>query len=137
MICYVPQSLRPLILQQLHDNAGYQGIERTVVLIRERFYWPTVQIDVEKYCKQCRRCVLAKEPTLKVKTKMFHLTANQPLDVVAIDFTVLEMSSSGFENVLVLTDIFSKFVLTVPTRDSGTSIDSRFFPALWHSQKNP
>jgi transposase InsO family protein len=116
-LMYLPQALIPLILQQLHDNAGHQGIERTVALIRERFYWPTIQTDVERYCKQCKRCILSKEPTPKVKPLMYHLIANRPLDIVAIDFTVLESSSSGIENVLVLTDIFSKFVLTVPTRD--------------------
>ena len=113
----VPQSLIPLILKHLHDNTGHQGIERTVTLIRDRFYWPKIQQDIEKYCKQCKRCILAKEPTPKIKPKMYHLTASQPLDIVAIDFTVLESSTSGIENVLVLTDIFSKFSLTVPTRD--------------------
>jgi transposase InsO family protein len=113
----LPQSLKPIVLQQLHDLSGHQGIERTVSLIRERFYWSTIRQDVEKYCKLCKRCIVAKEPTPKVKTKMFHLSASRPLEVVAIDFTMLEMSSAGIQHVLVLTDIFSKFVLTVPTRD--------------------
>ena len=38
----VPVSLVPLILQQLHDFAGHQGIERTTALVRDRFYWPSV-----------------------------------------------------------------------------------------------
>lgn len=113
----VPQTLVPIILQQLHDFAGHQGIERTVSLVRDRFHWPTVLDDVKKHCQQCRRCILAKEPKPKVKTKMSHLTASRPLEIVAMDFTMLDKSSSGIENVLVLTDIFSKFVLSVPTRD--------------------
>ena len=52
----VPVSLVPLILQQLHDFAGQQGIERTTALVRDRFYWPSVLSDVIKYCKNCRRC---------------------------------------------------------------------------------
>lgn len=36
---------------------------------------------------------------------------------MAIDFTVLEPSSSGIENVLVMTDVFSKYTLAVPTLD--------------------
>jgi hypothetical protein len=111
---YLPQSLIPLILQQLHDHAGHQGIERTVALIRERFYWPTIQTDVERYCKQCKRCILSKEPTPKVKPLMYHLIANRPLDIVAIDFTVLESSSSGIEIVLVFTDVFPSWSLQFP-----------------------
>ena len=113
----LPKSLIPLVLQKLHDSAGHQGIERTVALVRERFYWPTIQHDVENHCKTCKRCILAKEPSPKIKPKMYHLTANRPMEIIAMDFTMLEMSSSGIENVLVLTDIFSKYVLTIPTRD--------------------
>ena len=51
-------------------------------------------------------CIVAKEPVPKVKVTMKHLIANYPLDIVAMDFTILEKSSSGIENVLVLTDIF-------------------------------
>jgi hypothetical protein len=113
----LPESMKPLVLKHMHDFAGHQGIERTSQLIRERFYWPTLHKDVEIYCRNCRRCVVAKEPVPKVKVKMAHVISNYPLDVVAMDFTVLERSSSGYENVLVLTDIFTKFVLTIPTRD--------------------
>lgn len=113
----LPESLKTLVLHHMHDLAGHQGIERTVALVRERCYWPTLHKDVEFYCSHCRRCVIAKEPVPKVKVKMKHLTASAPLDVVAMDFTLLEKSSSGIENVLVITDIFTKFVVAVTTRD--------------------
>ncbi len=116
-LIFLPQSLIPIVLQKSHDAAGHQGIERTVSLVRERFYWPTLLKDVEHYCKNCKRCMMAKEPTPKIKPKMYHLIANSPMDVIAIDFTVLEPSLSGVENVLVISDIFSKYVITIPTRD--------------------
>jgi hypothetical protein len=34
-----------------------------------------------------------------------------------MDFTILEKSSDGRENVLVLTDVFTKFTHAIPTRD--------------------
>ena len=37
------------------------------------------------------------------------------MEVVAIDFMVLEKSSSGHKNVLIITDIFSKFPVAVRT----------------------
>ena len=106
----------------MHDFTGHQGIERTENLVRERFYWPTLHNDVEFYCRNCNRCIVAKEPVPKVKVKMKHLIANYPLDIVAMDFTVLEKSSSGIENVLVLTDIYTKFTVTIPTRDQTAKI---------------
>lgn len=38
---------------------------------------------------------------------MRHLTASEPLECVAIDFSVLE-KAQGLENALVVTDIFTK-----------------------------
>ena len=38
-----------------------------------------------------------------------------------MDFTQLEPASDGRENVLVLTDVFTKFTVAVPTRDQRAS----------------
>ncbi len=43
--------------------------------------------------------------------------ASRQLEVVAIDFTVLEKASDGCENVLVVTDVFTKFTQAYPTKD--------------------
>ncbi len=43
--------------------------------------------------------------------------ASRPLEILAIDFTLLERASNGCENVLVITDVFSKFTQAYPMRD--------------------
>lgn len=48
---------------------------------------------------------------------MGHLLASRPNEVLAIDFTILEPSRTGIENVLVMTDVFTKYSMAVPTRD--------------------
>ena len=45
----LPRSLRHLAFHQLHSNAGHMGRDRTLSLMRERFYWPHMTRDVEKY----------------------------------------------------------------------------------------
>lgn len=50
-------------------------------------------------------------------TSVGNLLASQPLEVVAMGFTVLEPSSDRRENVLILTDMFSKFTVAMPTRE--------------------
>jgi hypothetical protein len=114
-VIVLPLTLRTTVLQQLHDFMGHQGIERTTQLAQARCYWPTLRADVTEYCKQCKRCQVAKEPTPKTKTVMSHLIANRPLQIVAIDFTLLEKSTSGHENILVITDVFTKFTIAIPT----------------------
>ena len=112
----LPTSLKGRVLGELHDNLGHQGVDRTLSLCRSRFFWPGMSTDVERYCQNCHRCLVAKTKP-KVRPTMGSIFAQKPQEVVAIDFTVLERSSNGFENVLVMTDVFTKFSQAIPTRD--------------------
>ena len=102
----LPQSLQIEVRRALHDDQGHQGCERTLSLVRQRCYWPHLQSTVEKWCRECSRCAVAKAVVPKIRTFPGTLLASQPLEIVAIDFTVLERASDGRENVLVVTDVF-------------------------------
>ena len=52
-----------------------------------------------------------------VRPPISNLLANKPLEILAVDFTQLEKSSDGRENVLVLTDVLTKFTMAFPTKD--------------------
>lgn len=112
----LPTSLKQRVLEELHDNLGHQGVDRTLSLCRNRFFWPGMAADVERYCQNCHRCLVAKTKP-KVRPTMGSILAQKPQEVVAVDFTVLERSSNGLENVLVITDVFTKFTQAIPTRD--------------------
>ena len=60
----LPSSLRPDVLQELHDGMGHQGVERTLGLIRPRAYWPGMTEDVRQYIRACERCTLGKHPAM-------------------------------------------------------------------------
>ena len=77
--------------------------------------------DVEDWCKNCKRCVLAKTSQPKVNTAMGSLLATKPLEVLEIYCTILEKASGGRENVLVMTDVFTRMAHAVPTRDQKAS----------------
>lgn len=49
----------------------------------------------------------SKMPVRGVKPLITNLLAFRPLDIVAMDFTLLEKSSDGRENVLVITDVLT------------------------------
>lgn len=110
----LPAALKDDVLKQVHDGHGHQRIQRTLELLRQRCYWPGMSSEVAQWCQTCGRCQVAKEQPV-ARNYMGHLLASQPNEILAIDFTVLEPSRSGLENVLVMTDVFGKCMLAVPT----------------------
>ena len=127
----LPLCLREEVLNSLHDNHGHQGAERTTSLVRERCYWPRMWHDIEKYCQECSRCVVSKAVQPRARTFMGNLFASRPLEIIAIDFTLLEKASDGRENVLVVTDVFSKFTQAYPTTDQRASTVARILTERW------
>ena len=113
----LPQSMKATVLAALHDHMGHQGIERTSQLIRSRCYWAGMSKDIDLYVKSCERCIMSKPPQPAVHSKMGHLSASKPLEILAIDFDKVDPAADGTENVLVMTDAFTKFTVAVPTKD--------------------
>ena len=94
-----------------HDKLGHSSMEKTLALIRKQCYWTGLARDIEDYCNKCLRCCVSKVGK-RVRPKMGTITAHNPLEVFAIDFTLLE-PACGYETLLVMTDMFSKFTQAV------------------------
>ena len=96
-------------LQMLHDGKGHQGMERTIALCREHFYWNMMYKDIAEYVKNCPWCQVAKGHYIGPKTKPSSIIANGPLYLLCVNFTKIDPSRDGKEDVLVLIDAFSKY----------------------------
>ena len=127
----LPSCLRQPILESLHDSSGHQGRDRTLALVRRRVFWPGMSKDVGLYCASCPRCCTAKALRPTVKPSMGHVLADKPLELLAIDFTMLEKASDGRENVLVMTDVFSKFTVAIPTKDQKATTIAKVLTQEW------
>lgn len=127
----LPACLVELVLRSVHDEMGHQGVERTLSLLRQRCYWVGMYDAVDKWVKQCQRCVLSKMPQPKIQAPWTPFLASHPLEVVAMDFTTLEPASDGRENVLVLTDVFTKFSQAFPTRDQKADTTAKVLLREW------
>ncbi|VDI67125.1 Hypothetical predicted protein [Mytilus galloprovincialis] len=86
--------------------------------------------EIADYCDTCERCKVGKLGRT-VKTTFKSVLAKRPLEIVAIDFTVLERGVGGLENVLVITDIFTKYTQAIPTRDQKAKTVARILLKEW------
>lgn len=127
----VPGCLKDQVLESVHNNMGHQGIERTISLLRGRCFWVGLCEDVENWVKNCERCILTKMPQPKIQAPVQAFLASRPLEVVAVDFTVLEPASDGRENVLVVTDVFTKFTQAYPTKDQKADTTAKVLLREW------
>ena len=76
--------------------------------------------DAQNWVTGCHRCQVARGNYNQPKPKIGHLKVNNPLDLVCLDFTKIDPSKSGKENVLVITDAFSSFSLAICTPNQTT-----------------
>ena len=111
----LPACLKDTVLHVLHDDMGHMGRDRTLALVQERFYWPGMFTDVEKYVTSCSRCIFRK--AAGEKAPLTPIITSQPLEVVSMDFLSLEVSKGGFEHILVITDLFTRYAVCVPTKN--------------------
>ena len=56
---------------------------------------------------------------------MGSITISYPLEILAIDFTTVEKNKNGLRNILVMTDIFSKYSVEIPSRNQKATTVAR------------
>lgn len=112
----LPAACIPEVLACLHNDVGHPGRDRTLSLLRDRFYWPGMSSDVDDFVKKCPRCIRRKTPATG-RAPLVNIVTTQPLQMVCIDFLTLETSKGGYQYVLVLTDHFTRYAQAIPTRN--------------------
>ena len=127
----LPIKYQVQVLQMLHDDQGHEGMERTTALCRKCFYWNTMYKDVAKYVKNCPQCQVAQGHYVGPKTKPSSIIANGPLDLLCVNFTKMDSSGDGKENVLVLIDTFSKLSQVFLTSNQKALTMAKITVDIW------
>ena len=122
----VPKAFRSRALAGCHDDVGHQGRMRTLSLLRERFFWPGMQTEAIQHILKCTRCLRRKTPSHVAPLQPIHVT--QPLELVHMDYLSLEPSKGNIENVLVITDHFTRYALAYPSKTQTAQATARI---LW------
>lgn len=112
----LPSHFRDTAFKLLHTNLGHHGRDRTIQLMKERFFWPGMFLEITERIKNCERCIKFKTPE-KNSAELVSIESYQPLDLVCMDYLSLEKSKGGFENILVITDHFTRYSQAFPSRN--------------------
>jgi hypothetical protein len=60
----LPNDWHEEAFQLVHDQMGHMGRDRTISLLKERFYWPGMDKFVSDHIQRCMPCVQGKAPHL-------------------------------------------------------------------------
>lgn len=124
----LPAKFKHIVLRELHDEMGHQGLDRTTSLIRDRFFWPQMQKDVEHYVLRACPCIKQKKPCREIRAPLKSIKTTYPFELVSIDFLHLDKCKGGYEYILVVIDHFTRFVQAYATTSkSGKTVADRLF----------
>lgn len=96
----LPKEHHETVFQELHKEMGHLGVERTLNLIRDRFYWAHMPRDAEHFVTRVYECLKAKCPHKATRAPLVPIVTTGLFELVSIDFLHLEACKQGFEYIL-------------------------------------
>lgn len=126
----VPRDHREKVLQESHDDilAAHGGYLKTLHRVQRKYAWPKMRSDVAKYVTKCETCRATKPTNARQIAPMGkYRDPDRPWKMVAIDYMgPFPMSKKQNRFLLVVVDLFSKFVLLHPMRSAAAESTVNF-----------
>lgn len=121
----VPRAKVPDVLRLYHDgcSGGHMGVKRTLLKIRERFYWIYCRDDVEDWCRKCTSCASVKGPHTRSRGSLQLYNVGAPWERIALDIAgPFPVTEAGNKYVMVVMDYFTKWpeVFAIPNQEAST-----------------
>ena len=109
----LPQLYQTELLFRSHDLMGHQGVDKVYNRIQKRFEWPGLKKACEKWIAPCLSCQQAKDPR-KLRFPLQSIGSSGFNEVVQIDHQKICMTATGYNQVLVMIDHFTKYAEAAP-----------------------
>ncbi|KAM7281573.1 uncharacterized protein ISCGN_005867, partial [Ixodes scapularis] len=110
----LPESRRKTVLEVAHDKpvGGHFAGKKTQQRIKNSFYWPNMQEQISKYCKDCHYCQLNARPRTRDRVPITPLVRpDVPFQTVVMDCIgpLDPASSRGHKYALCLVDVCTRW----------------------------
>ncbi|KAL0165102.1 hypothetical protein M9458_040855, partial [Cirrhinus mrigala] len=133
-LVYVPHSLRTRVLTEVHTvpSSGHPGIEATLHLLHNRYWWPNQRADTIKFVNQCTVCNQTKVPHRLPAGLLQPLPVPQrPWSHISVDFITDLPPSNGYTTILTVIDRFSKSCRLIPLAKLPTAMETAEHLCNW------
>ncbi|KAG7536936.1 Integrase catalytic core [Arabidopsis suecica] len=130
-LCVPQGSLRELLLREAHGGGlmGHFGVDKTLAVVVDHFFWPHLKKDVEKHCSRCVICHRAKSRLHPHGLYLPLPIPNAPWVDISMDFVLGLPKIRHKDSVFVVVDRFSKMAHFIPCdkTNDATQIADLFF----------
>ncbi|KAK3551808.1 hypothetical protein QTP70_027229, partial [Hemibagrus guttatus] len=116
---YITRARRTSLIHTAHTSlgTGHPGINETLSLLKDRFWWPSMAADVRRYVQGCEECTMAKTPRQLPSGKLLPLPIpNRPWSHLGVDFITDLPNSHTHTCIFVIVDRFSKACCLLPLK---------------------
>ena len=118
-------TLRTLIVAEMYNIAHF-GTDKVYQLLKDRCYWPTMYNYIKIFsqgCETCQKTTCDSSPPKAPLAPMY--IPHAPMQFVSIDIAYLPKYHQGYHYILLIGDVFSKFISVVPLKQ-GFPMGSRW-----------
>ena len=120
----VPEIMIKTVLGLYHDSpmGGHSGIQDTLDRVKEHYFFPRMSQLLTDYVRSCTDCQKRKQTKVHTKSGVTaYKTPSGPFEVWQIElYGNLPITPQGYTYILTATDMFSKYLVTIPLANKDT-----------------
>ena len=127
----IPKDQRSKLTKMVHETLAHIGVNKTLNVLKEDYYWPRMEFDTRLWISSCKFCSERKSQGMHRKQEA-DLNANYPFHKVSLDITgPLPRGLQGEQYILGIIDNFSKFVSLVPLKRATAETVAHALYSKW------
>jgi hypothetical protein len=135
----VPPQFQEMVIKQTHLELNHASARKVAAQLQGKYTWPSSHNDIKRVIAGCR-CKLAKQrkAVLSHARSSFHENPPRPCQAYGIDFYGVAKSSKGHTVILVVVDLFSRWVTLLPMKDrTAKSFVNKFLKHIIYQRGIP
>ncbi|KAK3567133.1 hypothetical protein QTP86_010433 [Hemibagrus guttatus] len=122
---YIPRARHTSLIHSAHTSlgTGHRGINETLSLLKDCFWWPNMTADVRRYVQGCEECAMSKDPHHLPSGKLLPLPVpSRPWSHLGVNFITDLPTSRSHTCIFVVVDRFSKSCRLLPLKGPPTAM---------------
>ena len=131
----VPKKMIKPLLTYFHTDTNFhhQGVQRLSAIIKQRYYWKSMDKHIKQIIQECEGCTEARRKLENVrKGKLIPIEAKRPFEMISMDIVgPMPITENNNRYLLTIMDRFTRFTMAIPIANITACNVARTFINKW------